>query len=36
MLKLFARFITAMIVIAGIYLAYTNTTQTALKQFKNR
>ena len=36
MLKLFARFITAMIVIAGIYLAYTNTTQTALKQFKNK
>jgi membrane-bound lytic murein transglycosylase MltF len=25
-----------MIVIAGIYLAYTNTTQTVLKQFKNR
>jgi membrane-bound lytic murein transglycosylase F len=36
MLKLFARFIAAMIVIAGIYLAYTNTTQTALKQFKNK
>ena len=36
MLKLFARFITVMIVIAGIYLAYINTTQTALKQFKNR
>ncbi|MDC0415469.1 transglycosylase SLT domain-containing protein [Gammaproteobacteria bacterium] len=36
MLKLFARFVIAMIVIAGIYLAYTNTTQTALKQFKNR
>ena len=36
MLKLFARFIAVMIVIAGIYLAYTNTTQTALKQFKNR
>jgi len=36
MLKLFVRFITAMIVIAGIYLAYTNTTQTALKQFKNK
>jgi len=36
MLKLFVRFITVMIVIAGIYLAYTNTTQTALKQFKNK
>ena len=36
MLKIFARFITVMIVIAGIYLAYTNTTQTVLKQFKNR
>ena len=36
MLKLFVRFITVMIVIAGIYLAYINTSQTALKQFKNK
>ena len=36
MLKLFARFLIVMIVIAGIYLVYTNTTQTALQQFKNK
>ena len=36
MLKLFARFLIIMIVIAGIYLVYTNTTQTALQQFKNK
>ena len=36
MLKIFARFITVMIVIAGIYLAYTNTTQTTLQQIKGK
>jgi len=36
MLKLLTRFITVMIIITGIYLVYTNTTQTALQQFKNK
>jgi membrane-bound lytic murein transglycosylase F len=36
MLKLLARFLTVMIIITGIYLAYTNTTQTTLQQFKNK
>ena len=33
MLKLFARFIAAMILFAGIYLLFTNTTQTSFTQF---
>ena len=36
MLRLFARFIAAMILFAGIYLVYTNTTQTSLVQFKKK
>ena len=33
MLRLFARFMAAMVLFAGIYLLYTNTTQTSLAQF---
>ena len=36
MLKLLTRFITVMIIITGIYLVYTNTTQTVHQQFKNK
>ena len=36
MLRLFARFIAAMILFAGIYLVYTNITQTSLVQFKKK
>ena len=36
MLRLFARFIAAMILFAGIYLLYTNTTQTSLAQFNKK
>ena len=36
MLRLFARFIAAMIIFAGIYLLYTNTTQTSLAQFNKK
>ena len=36
MLSLFARFIAAMIIFAGIYLLYTNTTQTSLAQFNKK
>ena len=36
MLKLLTRFITVMIIITGIYLAYTNTTQTTLQQLKDK
>ena len=36
MLKLLTRFITVMIIITGIYLAYTNTTKTTLQQFKDK
>jgi membrane-bound lytic murein transglycosylase MltF len=36
MFKLFARFIAAMIFFAGIYLIYTNTTQTSFAQFKKK
>ena len=36
MLKLLTRFVTVMIIITGIYLAYTNTTQTKLQQLNNK
>ena len=36
MLKLLTRFVTVMIIITGIYLAYTNTTQTTLQQLNNK
>ena len=36
MLKLFARFIAAVFIIAGIYLVYVNSTQTSLQQFKKK
>jgi len=36
MLRLFARFIAAMTLFAGIYLLYTNTTQTSFTQFKKK
>ena len=36
MLRLFARFIAAMILFAGVYLLYTNTTQTSFTQFKKK
>ena len=36
MLRLFARFIAAMILFAGIYLLFTNITQTSLEQFKKK
>jgi len=36
MLRLFARFIAAMILFAGIYLLYTNTTQTSLVLLKHK
>ena len=36
MLRLFARFIAAMILFAGIYLFYINSTQTSFAQFKKK
>ena len=36
MLRLFARFIAAMILFAGIYLFYINSTQTSFSQFKKK
>ena len=36
MLKLFVRFLTAMIVVAGIYLVFVNSSYTSLQKLQNK